>query len=230
MKRVIIYLLLIVSLGQPALAAKKPKVVPPSPLEQFLASARQATPAAGASGNSLFTANSPNLFLFHDIKAHALNDLLTIQIVEAASATNSSNTSTQKNTAANLSAPGLFGLEKSTKMDFTKLVQAATGLTFAGQGATSRSGQLQAWVTARVTEVLPNGDLVLEGTKDVIINKEHQVLEIRGVVRQVDVAPANVVPSTAVAHMEVKFGGKGVVTTANDTGFLSWLFNKINLF
>jgi flagellar L-ring protein FlgH len=103
-------------------------------------------------------------------------------------------------------------------------------LNFAGQGSTTRSGQLQASLTARVCEVLPNGDLVIEGTKDVTVNRERQSLTIRGVIRTRDVSPYNVVFSTAISHMEVKFDGKGVVSDANKPGFLYWLLSKITPF
>lgn len=231
MQRTIIALFAILTLVSGIHAAdKKHKEAPPSALDQFIQSARQSPATPAPVNGSLFSAASSNLFLFHDLKAHATNDIVTIQINETASATNSANTSTQKNTNATMSAPGAFGLEKSTKLDFTKLLDASTGLSFGGQGTTTRSGQLQAWLSARVAEVLPNGDLVIEGTKDVTINRERQAMHIRGVVRQVDIGPNNVVSSTAIAHMEVKFDGKGIVSNSANPGFLTWLFSKLNLF
>ena len=231
MKRIIIFILTSLACSPFAVAGeKKPKVVPPSPLEQFLEQARKAQPQPVSTTGSLFSANSSSLFLFHDVKARTTNDIVTIQINEASTATDSSNTSTQKNTNATMAAPGAFGLERSTHLDFTKLLDLSTGLSFGGQGATSRSGQLQAWLSARVVEVLPNGDLVIEGTKDVTINRERESMSIRGVVRQVDIATNNIVQSTSIAHMEVKFDGKGIVSTASNPGFLTWLFNKLNLF
>ena len=206
---------------------KKKKEVPPSPLEVFLESARQAAPAPPPNGGSLFSQANPNLFLFHDVKAHAANDIVTIQIVETSTASNSANTSTQKQGNVAVAAPGLLGLEKSgSTVDFSKLLQGSSSLGFGGQGSTSRSGQLQAWLSARVVEVLPNSDLVIEGTKDTTINTERQSIRIRGVVRQRDVTPGNVVLSTAIAHMEVQFDGKGIVTNANKPGWLLRLFNK----
>ena len=80
-------------------------------------------------------------------------------------------------------------------------------------------------MTARVCEVLPNGDLVLEGTKDVTVNRERQSLTIRGVIRTRDISPGNVVFSTAISHMEVKFDGKGIISDANKPGFLYWLIS-----
>jgi flagellar L-ring protein FlgH len=200
----------------------------PTALEEFLEQARQAPLPAPAPGASLFSPTSSNAFLFRDIKAHAANDIVTIQIVESSAATNSANTATNRKGNVDVSATGFFGLEAGNQqLNFAKILNGQSNLNFAGTGSTSRSGTLEAWLTARVCEVLPNGDLVIEGTKDVTINRERQTLRIRGVVRQRDVTPNNVVLSTAIAHMEVQFDGKGIVTDANKPGWLYWLFNKI---
>src|SRR5215471_16133610 len=106
MKRVLIFILLSPGFSWYVHAAeKKPKVVPPSPLEQFLEQARNNPPLPVPTNGSLFSASS-SVLLFHDVKAHTTNDIVTIQINETASATNSANTSTQKNTNVTLSAPG----------------------------------------------------------------------------------------------------------------------------
>ena len=228
MKRIIFILICSVVIATPAGASDKKKVAAPTPLEEFLNTARQAPVNPPMAGTSLFSPTNPNLFLFHDVKAQRANDIVTIQIVESSTATNSANTSTQKSGNVAVAGPGMFGLEAGGgTMDFSKILQGSSSLAFGGTGTTSRTGQLQAWLSARVVEVLPNGDLLLEGTKDVTINKERQSLKIRGVVRQRDVTPGNIVMSTAIAHMEVEFDGKGIVSNANRPGWLHWLFTKI---
>jgi flagellar L-ring protein precursor FlgH len=168
------------------------------------------------------------VFLFRDVKARSVNDIITIQIVESSTAKNSANTATEKGGSANIGFPALFGLEgRTTALDLARVFSANSSVNFDGSGSTSRYGELQAWLTARVVEVLPNGDLVIEGTKDVTINRERQSLSVRGVIRTRDLSQNNVVPSTAVAHMEVKFDGKGIVSDANKPGFLHWLLTKI---
>jgi flagellar L-ring protein precursor FlgH len=189
-------------------------------LDEFIERTRQTNPPQQTSG-SLFSPVAPSLFLFRDVKARAVNDIVTIQIIESAAASNSANTASQKQSDINLAAMGF---------NFDRTFQASSSLSFAGQGSTTRSGQLQAWLTARVSEVLPNGDLVIEGTKDVTVNRERQSLTVRGVIRTRDISPGNVVLSTAIAHMEVKFDGKGIVSDANKPGFLYWLLSKITPF
>jgi len=115
-------------------------------------------------------------------------------------------------------------------LNFANILAGTSALNFAGTGSTSRTGQLQAFVTARVTQVLPNGDMAIEGTKEVTINREHQILRIRGLVRPKDVTPSNVILSTGNANMEVMFDGKGIVSDAQQTRFLyrffSWIHRK----
>jgi flagellar L-ring protein precursor FlgH len=180
---------------------------------------------------SLYSDTAPNLFLFRDFKARNVNDILTIQVIESARASNSANTSTNKEGDAAIKATGLFGLEQGNQaLNFGNILSGSSSLTFAGQGTTSRSGQLQAFISARVVEVFPNGDLGIEGTKEVTVNRERQILRIRGIVRTRDVTPANVVFSTAIANMEVVFDGKGIVADANKPGFIYRLLQWITPF
>src|SRR3989442_921946 len=182
-------------------------------------------------GGTLYSDAAPSLYLFRDFKARNINDILTIQINESATATNSANTSTKKEGDVSVKAPSLAGLEKgASALNFASILSGASALNFAGEGSTSRSGQLQAFVSSRVTQVFPNGDLGIEGVKEVTINRERQVLRIRGIVRPRDVTPNNVILSTAIANMEVVFDGRGIVSDANKPGFLYRLLKWITPF
>ena len=202
-----------------------------SPLEEYLRQARATGRESAPASPSLFSPAASNLFLFVDVKARSVNDIVTIQILENASASNSANTSTDREGESNASAPSFFGLEQgASALNFASILQGLSDLSFAGQGTTSRSGTLTASLSARVVEVLPNQDLVVEGTKLVTINQESHRLTLRGVVRSRDVSPNNLVLSSSIAHMEVKFDGKGVVTDANEPGFFYKLFQLITPF
>src|SRR5262249_46292265 len=83
-----------------------------------------------------------------------------------------------------------------------------------GQGSTSRTTSLNTILTARVTHVLPNGGLVIEASKDMQINSEHQTITVRGVIRPADIDFTNSVQSTRLAQLEVRVNGKGVVGDA----------------
>jgi flagellar L-ring protein precursor FlgH len=83
-----------------------------------------------------------------------------------------------------------------------------------GQGETSRESELTTTLSARVTHVLPNGYLVIEGAKSVAVNSEHQSVNVRGVIRWNDLTPSNTVGSDRIANLEIRVNGKGVVGDA----------------
>jgi flagellar L-ring protein precursor FlgH len=199
-----------------------------STLEEYLRQARRGAGEDAPQGGSLFSTSSRSLFLFVDVKARTLNDIVTIQILEASSASNSANTSTDREGNTSASAPSFFGLETgASALNFASLLEGLSNMSFEGQGTTSRSGSLTASISARVVEVLPNGDLVLEGAKEVAVNDERHILTLRGVVRPRDVNSDNLVLSTSIAHMEVQFDGSGIVSDANEPGFFYKLFSAI---
>jgi flagellar L-ring protein precursor FlgH len=177
---------------------------------------------------SLFSDTAPNLFLFRDLKARAVGDLLTIQISESATATNSANTDTKKSGDVSVKAASVGGLEKgNSALNFGSILSGSSALNFAGEGTTSRTGQLQAFLSSRVICVFPNGDLEIEGLKEVTVNRERQILRLRGIVRPRDITPNNVVLSTAIANLQVVFDGKGIVADANKPGFIYRLLQWI---
>jgi flagellar L-ring protein precursor FlgH len=96
----------------------------------------------------------------------------------------------------------------------SNLANSSNDTELAGTGETSRGAQISTTLSARVTHVLPNGYLVLEGSKDVQVSAEFQQVTLRGIIRPVDVSPGNVVSSTQIAQMEVKVNGKGVIGDA----------------
>jgi flagellar L-ring protein FlgH len=178
--------------------------------------------SAFAQNGAIYSDAAPNLFLFRDLRARNVNDILNILIVENSTATNSANTSTQKKGDVAVGIPNFLGIKTSPNP-----LTANSGLDFSGQASTSRTGQLNASLSARVVQVMPNGDLIIEGTKQVTINREHQLLTVRGTVRQYDISPTNVVLSTSIANMEVNFDGKGIISDANKPALLYKVFKYI---
>ncbi len=83
-----------------------------------------------------------------------------------------------------------------------------------GAGETSRESSLSTTVSAYVKQVMPNGNLVLEGTKDVMVNSERQRVIVRGMARWIDISPSNRIASDRLAALEIQIQGKGVVQDA----------------
>jgi len=112
-------------------------------------------------------------------------------------------------------------------------VDAANALGFkadskyAGGGATTRTGELTAVMTVRVAEVLPNGDLVLEGAREIDINGDRQMVVLTGVVRPLDVSQNNTVLSTQIGQLSIRYFGNGLMKDSLKPGFLTRILNKI---
>jgi flagellar L-ring protein precursor FlgH len=191
---------------------KKPEAETPSPLKQYVTEANQnnsASQAARAPG-AIWSPNSIFANLGMDLKASRVDDLVTIVVLEKASAVATGDVKTQRTSNAQSSIQAAGGLTKAAG-PWANLAKTNTNTQLQGTGTTSRGTTLTATVSARVVNVLPNGYLVVEGVKRVQVNSENQVITVRGVVRPYDLDPTNSVPSDRVAQMEIQVNGKGVI-------------------
>jgi flagellar L-ring protein precursor FlgH len=167
--------------------------------------------------------------LFGDLRARRVNDLVTVRVLESVAATGAADSNLDKDSSASAGVAQLFGIEGKlpSMIDPANLVGATANTSFKGSGATSRSGDLTAVITARVAEVLPNGDLALEGVREIDINGDRQIIVLTGVVRTADVGPGNVVPSTAIGQMRIRYFGRGLIKDNLQPGWLVRVLNKI---
>jgi len=167
--------------------------------------------------------------LSSDFRARDINDLVTIRVIESMVASGSADTALDKNSKGSASVTNLFGLETVMPdwMDPANLVNTASATDFKGGGATTRSGSLSAVVTARVVEVMPNGDLVLEGVREIDINGDRQIIVLTGVVRKADIMADNSVPSTRVGEFRIRYFGQGLIKDNLKPGWLIRVLNKI---
>jgi flagellar L-ring protein FlgH len=190
--------------------------------EQYLATARALSTTTAPPTPWMST-------LFADLRARNVNDLVTVQVIENVVASGSADSSLDKNSSSEAGTGRVFGIDPKFAdwFDPTALARWSASTEFRGGGATNRSGALSAVMTARVTEVLPNGDLVLEGVREIDINGDRQIIVLTGVVRPADINPGNVVPSTAVGQMRIRYFGRGLIKDNLSPGWLVKLFNKI---
>jgi flagellar L-ring protein precursor FlgH len=192
---------------------KKKKPSPPSPLDAYAAEAAQHAEGQTPTAGSLWTPSSQFADLGRDLKASQVNDLVTIVVIESASAVSTGASKTQRKSSATNSIAALAGITKSTG-PLANLANMSGNQQLDGSGTTSRQTTITTTMSARVTRVLPNGYLMLEGSKLVQVNSEHQTVTVRGVVRPADLASDNSVPSNRLAQMEIRLDGKGVVGDA----------------
>lgn len=186
-------------------------------------------PAAATTG-SLWS-NSAN-GLASDNKAHQKDDILTVAIFESASATKQASTTTGRDSSASADISSVLGLEKNlaninSSLDPTNLLSAGYKSDFKGSGATSRKENLVATLTTRVVEVQPNGNLRIEGSKTVTVNREDQIIHLRGIVRPADIATNNMVDSKFILDAEIVYTGNGVISDKQGQGWLVRIFDNI---
>lgn len=197
-------------------AAQKNKILPktePSPIDRLLATPANGPNTSPLSPGSTFSASSPLIDLATDVHARNVGDLVTVVVLDQASATSGGATTQQRTSSANASISALFG-QKSPHNALKNLADISGQQQLNGQGTTSRQTTVSTTVSTRVIRVLPNNDLIVEGSKLIAINSESQTVSLRGVVRQVDLGAANTVSSNQVEDLEVRINGRGVVNDA----------------
>jgi flagellar L-ring protein precursor FlgH len=148
-----------------------------------------------------------------DFRARRVGDLVTIVVSDRLTAVSQGTSASKRTSSANSNVTKLLG-NPSPVGALTNLATLGGDQKLDSSGSTNRSNVLTTTLSGRVVEVLPNGDLVIQATKDVGINAEKQHIEIRGIVRWNDVSNGNRVPSDRIAMMNVQLNGKGIVSDA----------------
>jgi flagellar L-ring protein precursor FlgH len=164
-----------------------------------------------------------------DRRARNVNDLVTIRVIESITGSGTADASLSKASDASAGITKLFGIEKKLPsiVDPTSLVGGNSKTDFKGGGTTTRAGELSALMTARVADVLPNGDLVVEGVREIEINGDRQIVVLTGVVRPTDIAPSNVVLSTLIGQLRIRYFGRGLIKDNLKPGWLVRVLNKV---
>jgi flagellar L-ring protein precursor FlgH len=195
-------------------AKKKPGAVTVAPLDHYVseAQARSAEAPAAAPG-SIWSPGSRLADAARDLRASQVDDVLTILVVENASAVAKGTTKTQRSSSTKNSVSALAGVTRAAG-PWANLAGVSGDTALSGEGTTSRDIVISTRLTARVSGVLPNGAMLVEAAKDVQINSERQTITVRGVVRPADISPDNTVRSDRLGQLEVRVNGKGVVGDA----------------
>ncbi|MGM0508153.1 MAG: flagellar basal body L-ring protein FlgH [Fusobacteriota bacterium] len=158
--------------------------------------------------------------LYSDQKSRKVGDIVAIIIRENATANQTASNSTDK--SANISAEAGTGL-----LNFLPELGAGAESESDNSGSSSRSGNLSAQVSARIYKKDNNGNLYLKGSRNVLINKELQKIEISGYVRPEDITLENTVESSYLADAKVTYDGKMVLDGKAEPGIISNFFGSI---
>lgn len=178
---------------------------------------------------------SSNQGFFRDDRAHGVNDLVTIQIAESDKGTKNASTGTEKAATEDRQVTELLGLPLNFGMtdflglgtSFNPAIGGTTSSSQSGKGSTDRDGTLTASITAKVKEVLPNGNFVLEARKETLINNENQILVLQGIVRPNDIRSDNTVSSTYIADAKISFTGEGIIDDRQRVGWMTRILDRV---
>jgi len=177
--------------------------------------------AAPAAGTSLWSDHSHSLY--SNRKASRVGDVITVMIMESSSGFSRNSSSSSKEDSQELGGSGtgpldfipLFGWDFEAEQEFS------------GDASNNISGGLTAEISAQVVDILPNGHLVIEGSRSLTVNGDVEEISIFGEVRPEDVLANNTVRSTNVANARIGYTGEGPGNQAVKRGILHRLFSWI---
>jgi len=205
---------------------------------------------AGAGAQSLWRDGVSGASLFADARARAVNDIVTVLIVEQSSSSRSANTTSSKDTsrtagvkdfptildplASRLVKPlvkPLLGYSSPSQIAENKLgIDLESKAAHTGKGSIDRSDKVSGQMAARVVKVLDNGNLVIEGRRAVLVNDESEVITLSGVIRPQDIAATNTILSSQIADAEIQMVGRGILAEAQRPGILYRILDWLQLF
>ena len=191
-------------------------------------------PVQAASSNSLWRVGARTFF--NDQRASKVGDILTVNIDIDDSATTKNQTTTSRASNSSLGVPNFLGLESSLGkilpggFDPANMINTNSGTSNAGAGAVNRSEKISLTIAAVVSGVLPNGNLVIQGTQEVRTNAELRQLTVAGIVRPEDISSANTIKHTQIAEARISYGGRGDISRVQKTPAGQSLVEKFSPF
>jgi flagellar L-ring protein precursor FlgH len=220
MKRGVTISLCFLILGCATTSDDNIRIEGPTPGEKALS--KIAGPTQRSEG-SLWQDSSSRSFLFMDLRANHVGDIVTVKVIENAKGGKTTETKLSRGSKMKAAFKAKLGIGKDkdfgAESDFSNKMD--------GTGSTSRSGSFVADLPAVITAVLPNGNMVVEGVREVRINNEKEVISLKGVVRPEDISPENMVISTKIADATIEYTGKGVLNDKNRPGWASRIMDWI---
>jgi flagellar L-ring protein precursor FlgH len=174
-----------------------------------------------ATANSLWRTGARTFF--NDQRAGRVGDILTVLVTVNDSAKTQNSTNTGLTTSNAMGMPNFFGLESSLgkllpgAFNPGKMITTNTADTSQGTGGVNRTEQINLTIAAVVTQVLPNGNLVVQGTQEIKTNDDVRQLTVAGIVRPEDISSSNTIASSQIAEARINYGGRGDIAAVQKT-------------
>lgn len=190
--------------------------------------------AAGVASASSVWNNGSDRSMFADRKAAAKGDILTVVVAESAAATNSQSKKSTRESALEDAVSRFLFSPAASSFGTHNGELPALGLggkaNASGGGDVSSNQSLTSRAAVLVTDVMPNGNLVIQGVRVVTFSGETQYVVLHGLVRPDDITPANTLLSSNIADARVEFVAEGALSDAQKRGWLSRLYEKLRPF
>ena len=164
--------------------------------------------------------------LFADTQARQIGDILTINLIESATALASSDTAAEKKQNVEMPPPTIAGEGVVDKDKNVLEHEIEAGRDFRGSGESNQAHNFQAVITVSVVDVLPNQHLVVRGEKLIMLNQSDDYIRFSGIVRPQDISQENTIESQKVANVRISYSGRGVLSAANNMGPLARFFQS----
>lgn len=199
------------AMGRKKGAAESVKGTPPATsLRNYIERVRAQQASEVRTAGSIWSSNGPLVRMGTDVKAYRLHDVVSVVVTESLAASTDGQVKNSRASNASSNVTALFGaLKPGNALQNLVGQTSASGLTAQGQSTTNSS--LETTFGAEVVDVLPNGMLVVQATRQITFSQQTQLIRLRGLVRPEDVSAQNQVMSTAMTDLELEVTGKGIV-------------------
>lgn len=173
--------------------------------------------------------------LYPDSRSKKIGDLVTIRIVEDPEANLNADTGTKRSSSINAKLKFLGYMkalaEKNPRLAQNPgeddLINGSIGLNFDGEGTSNRNGHVKAYISAVVVNVLPSGNLIINGKREIKVNNEVQYITISGMIRPEDISSTNEISSAYVANARITYSGVGVISDKQKPGWLGRIIDHV---
>lgn len=182
-------------------------------------------------GNSLWTGAQQGFF--KDQRAKVVGDIMTVLIDIDDKGKMENSTDRSRSTSEGAALPSLLGMETQLtkvfpeQLDTSSLTDASANSSYAGDGTTDRKEKIEMKLAVTVTQVLPNGNMVIQGSQEVRVNFENRMLKIAEIVRPQDVSIDNTVSYEQIAEARIQYGGNGQITDVQQPRYGTQLYDII---
>lgn len=184
-----------------------------------------------SNNNSLWQTGSRAFF--KDQRANRVGDVITVLVVLEDKAKIDSNNTYNRQTGHTSGVTNFLGLESKLQtflpkaVNPTRLINTNTNSQDTGRGLLDRKDTLETKIGATIIQILPNGNLVIQGRQEILFGTELRIIDVRGVIRREDIASDNTIPYSKIAEARIAYGGRGDVSDVSSVPWGQQVLNKV---